>query len=81
MLSKEEVEAKFKDAVVSFDGYYKYIFTFIGGEAGYRLEAYFGGSADEIYRESIGTSPVPFLPLDRWAWVNITRDGESVYRT
>jgi hypothetical protein len=48
----------FGHAIVKFDSYYKYSFTFAGPHDGKHLEITVGGDRDEIYRETITGDPV-----------------------
>lgn len=61
---------KYKDVMLSFDSYHKYVFTFKGmAPDGARIICKFGGDHDIIYRYSVDTSTTP-LEGD-WKWHEI----------
>ena len=56
-MTKEEFFERYQDALVRFDDYYKYTFTFAG--VGSNIRFHIGGDADEIYRLSVTPEIVP----------------------
>lgn len=77
--SRGQVEEFFRDKFVAltFDHYYKYVFTFIGvyqhwtpetrQREFYRCTCKDGGNHDDIYRYEVDIQePKPLLPLSQW---------------
>ena len=88
-LSKAEFLEKYGDTVVTFNNYYKFIFTFTGiTEEGYDISVGYGGDSGDIYRTMIcnnetGTvrSIDPDLYIGRvfMSWVDDADDIDSFY--
>jgi hypothetical protein len=79
--TEEEVNEKFKDAMVTFDSYYKYTFSFRGYKDQYIIETTFGGDSSDIYRYDVDNMPVNFEEVNNWSnvWIKDEDTNEVVY--
>ena len=78
-MTREEFYAKYDDVEVTFDSYYKFIFTFVGDlPDGARLSCSYGGNHDEIYRFELSngmrTTVGKLYPYEG----TVTKDGATV---
>jgi hypothetical protein len=81
-LTSEEFIAKYGDVKVTFDYYYKYIFSFSGTcDNGNDIYVCVGGDSSDIYRLDVGTNEVAIKNLDIVCG-RVSKDGvnlESFY--
>jgi hypothetical protein len=79
-LTKEQVIAIFRDAVLNFRSYWKYSFYFATVKEGYELVAGFGGVAEDIYREDV-KGERPFMPVEQWNYMSVKKfpDGSEEF--
>ena len=78
-LSKKQVNEMFGDAELRFTSYYKYSFSFHGDYGGYSIVTGMGGSGDDIYRLEVDNEPTPFSSVDKWNFVNVSKDDKTVF--
>lgn len=81
MMTVEQVNEKFKDVEVTFNSYYKFIFTFIGrSEDEYEIVCTYEGDEDAIYSFNVNTNPESFSECGRWSNVLIKdKKGTEVF--
>lgn len=78
----EEFEKLYSDVDLTFSGYYKYEFTFIGtAPDGTKIYDDYGGNADDIYRHSVGSGEVRKVGNVRSSWhrVTATKGDDAVF--
>ena len=66
-MTRQELDDRYGKVKVSFEEYYKFVFTFVGESDGDRIVAHVGGDAGEIYREQVDNEPVPISALMPYA--------------
>src|SRR5271157_405540 len=82
-LTSEYVREHFKDILLTFEHYYKYVFTFIGyitiePHKDYKIIAKYGGDSDDIYRFEVDMhKPEKMMELDSYNFVEIFKYDDT----
>ena len=74
LMSDDEVKILFKDVHLTFESYYKYMFTFIGFETltdRYKIIAQYGGNHDDIYKFDVNIHEPMKFNLHSFSYVEI----------
>lgn len=78
-MTEEQIMAKYGNVKLSFVGYYKYTFTYIGhAENGDNIVATYGGCGDDIYKADLGATET-FIGLYPDSYEICDKDGKQLH--